>query len=58
MVFHKGCSAVQFAFGTGCKGVSWDLEVGSIFVAGLLQAYGSHCVSLHEVSKNINLHLC
>jgi len=31
MVFNKGCSAVHFAFGTGCEGVSRDLEVGTYF---------------------------
>jgi len=30
--------------------------VGSMFVVGFLQAYGSHCVGLRVVSKDINLH--
>ena len=54
MVFHKGYSAIHFAFGAGCEGVSRDLEVGSVFAVGVLQEYGSHCMSLCEASKTIN----
>jgi len=53
MVFHKGCGIVHFAFGAGCEGISRDLEMGSVFVVGLLQEYGSHCMSLREARRTL-----